>query len=117
MDRNLGFPKKFCFAKISLNVKEAKKEGFLVQIEGFKWIRFLYSYPETITDELIKVIKENDKICKYFDIPLQHISDPVLKRMNRKSNEESIRKLISKIRKEIPDVGCHIDINEKKYDK
>ena len=63
--------------------------------EGIKWIRFLYSYPETITDELIKVVKENDKICKYFDIPLQHISDPVLKRMNRKSNEESIRKLIS----------------------
>ena len=48
-------------------------------------------------------MKENDKICKYFDIPLQHISDPVLKRMNRKSNEESIRKLISKIRKEIPE--------------
>ena len=74
------------------------------EIDGIKWIRFLYSYPETITDELIKVVKENDKICKYFDIPLQHISDPVLKRMNRKSNEESIRKLISKIRKEIPDV-------------
>ena len=74
------------------------------QIDGIRWIRFLYSYPETITDELIKVVKENDKICKYFDIPLQHISDPVLKKMNRKSNEESIRKLISKIRKEIPDV-------------
>jgi len=73
-------------------------------IEEIKWIRFLYSYPETITDELIKVVKENDKICKYFDIPLQHISDPVLKRMNRKSNEESIKKLILKIRKEIPDV-------------
>jgi len=76
----------------------------LSEIDGIKWIRFLYSYPETITDELIKVVKENDKICKYFDIPLQHISDPVLKRMNRKSNEESIKKLISKIRKEIPNV-------------
>ena len=75
----------------------------LSNIEGIRWIRFLYSYPETITDELIKVVKENDKICKYFDIPLQHISDPLLKRMNRKSDEESIRKLISKIRKEIPD--------------
>ena len=74
------------------------------KIDGIKWIRFLYSYPETITDELIKIVKENDKICKYFDIPLQHISDPVLKRMNRKSNEEGIKKLISKIRKEIPDV-------------
>ena len=48
------------------------------------------------------MVKENDKICKYFDIPLQHISDPVLKIMNRKSNEESIKKLITKIRKEIP---------------
>lgn len=75
----------------------------LSKIDGIRWIRFLYAYPETITDELIKVVKENDKICKYFDIPLQHISNPILKRMNRKSNEESIRKLINKIRKEIPD--------------
>jgi len=75
----------------------------LSEIEGIKWIRFLYSYPETITDELIKVVKENHKICKYFDIPLQHISNPVLKRMNRKSNEESIKKLISKIKEEIPE--------------
>jgi ribosomal protein S12 methylthiotransferase len=76
----------------------------LSKIEGIEWIRFLYSYPETITDELIKVVKENNKICKYFDIPIQHISDDVLKRMNRKSNGESIRNLIKKIRKEIPDV-------------
>lgn len=75
----------------------------LSKIEGIRWIRFLYAYPETITDELIRVVKENEKICKYFDIPLQHISDSVLKRMNRKSNEVSIKKLISKIRKEIPD--------------
>ena len=75
----------------------------LSKIDGIKWIRFLYAYPETITDELIKVVKENDKICKYFDIPLQHISDSVLRRMNRKSNEESIKNLISKIKKEIPD--------------
>ena len=75
----------------------------LSKIEEIRWIRVLYSYPETITDELIRVVKENDKICKYFDIPLQHISDPVLKRMNRKSNEESIKKLLSKIKKEIPD--------------
>ena len=74
----------------------------LSKIEGIKWIRFLYTYPESITDELIKVVKENKKICKYFDIPIQHISDTVLKRMNRKSNGESIRKLITKIRKEIP---------------
>ena len=75
----------------------------LCKIEGIKWIRFLYSYPETITDELLKVIKENKKICKYFDIPIQHISDSVLKRMNRKSNGQSIRKLIDKIRSEIPE--------------
>ena len=73
------------------------------KIDGIRWIRFLYAYPETITDELIEVVKENDKICKYFDIPLQHISDSVLKRMNRKSNSESICELIQKIRKEIPE--------------
>ena len=74
------------------------------KIERIRWIRFLYAYPETITDELIKEVKENNKICKYFDIPLQHISNPVLKRMNRKSDEESIKRLLTKIRKEIPDV-------------
>lgn len=76
----------------------------LSRIEGIEWIRFLYSYPETITDDLIKEVKENDKICKYFDIPMQHISDKILKKMNRKSDEESIKKLITKLRKEIPDV-------------
>lgn len=76
----------------------------LCKIDGIKWIRFLYSYPETITDELIEVVKKEDKICKYFDIPIQHISDSVLKRMNRKSNGESIRKVIEKLRKEIPNV-------------
>ena len=74
----------------------------LCQIEGFKWIRFLYTYPETITDELLGVVKKEDKICKYFDIPLQHISNKVLKRMNRKSNKESIENLIKKIKQEIP---------------
>ena len=76
----------------------------LCKIDGVKWVRFLYAYPETITDELIKVVKENDKICKYFDIPIQHISDSVLKRMNRKSNGASIKNVIAKIRKEIPNV-------------
>ena len=76
----------------------------LCKINGFKWIRFLYAYPETITDELIEVVKNNEKICNYFDIPIQHISNPVLKKMNRKSNEESIKELIKKIRKEIPNV-------------
>ena len=76
----------------------------LCKIKDLHWIRFLYAYPETIDDELIKVVKENDKICKYFDIPIQHISDKVLKMMNRKSNGKSIRELIKKIRNEIPNV-------------
>ena len=74
------------------------------KIEGIKWIRFLYSYPEGITDELIDVVAKNTKIAKYFDIPLQHISDNVLKRMNRKTNKKQINELISKIRNKIPDV-------------
>ena len=74
----------------------------LCKIDGIEWIRFLYAYPESITDELIQVVKKNDKICKYFDIPIQHISDEVLKRMNRKNNGESIKKLIKKIRTQIP---------------
>lgn len=84
--------------------KLAKLLQELEKIEGIKWIRFLYSYPETITDELIKVVKNSSKICHYFDIPIQHISNKVLKRMNRKSDHTSIVKLIEKIRKEIPDV-------------
>ena len=76
----------------------------LCKLEKLHWIRFLYAYPETIDDELIRVVKENDKICKYFDIPIQHISDTVLKRMNRQSNGNTIRNLIQKLRKEIPDV-------------
>lgn len=74
------------------------------KIDGIKWIRFLYAYPETITPDLIKLVKENDKICKYFDIPIQHISDTVLKRMNRQSNGKTIRNLIQTLRKEIPNV-------------
>ena len=76
----------------------------LSEIDGIKWIRFLYSYPEGITDELIEVVKNNEKICKYFDIPIQHISNKVLKRMNGKTNKEQIEKLIEKIRKEIPNI-------------
>ena len=76
----------------------------LCKIDGIHWIRFLYAYPETIDDELIKVVKENEKICKYFDIPIQHISDTILKRMNRQNDGKSIRRLIQKLRKEIPEV-------------
>lgn len=73
------------------------------KIEKIKWIRFLYAYPESITDELIQEVKNNTKICKYFDIPIQHISDSILKKMNRKSSGKSIKDLINKIRKEIPE--------------
>lgn len=76
----------------------------LSEIQGIEWIRFLYSYPETITDDLINEVKTNKKICKYFDIPIQHISNNILKKMNRKTTKESIIKLIEKLRKEIPDV-------------
>lgn len=74
------------------------------KIDGVHWIRFLYAYPETITDELIQVMKNNPKVCHYWDIPIQHIADPVLKRMNRKSNGKSIQDLFQKLRQEIPDV-------------
>ena len=76
----------------------------LCKIKQLKWIRFLYTYPETITEELINVVKSENKICKYIDIPIQHISDSVLKRMNRKSSATSIKELIDKLRKEIPNV-------------
>ena len=76
----------------------------LCKIDGIHWIRFLYSYPEGITDELIQVVKNEEKIAKYFDIPIQHISNVVLKKMNRKTSKQNIENLISKIRKEIPNV-------------
>ena len=76
----------------------------LCKIEKIKWIRFLYTYPETIDEELIKTIKKEDKICKYLDIPIQHISDTVLKRMNRKSSKNGIENLIKKLREEIPNI-------------
>ena len=76
----------------------------LSNIYEIKCIRFLYSYPEGITDELINVVANNSKIAKYFDIPIQHISDTVLKRMNRRTNKKQITSLIKKIRKAIPDV-------------
>ena len=66
----------------------------LCKIDGIHWIRFLYSYPEGITDELIKIVKNEEKIAKYFDIPIQHISNEVLKKMNRKTSKENIEKLI-----------------------
>ena len=75
----------------------------LCDIDGFEWIRFLYAYPESITDELIETVKNQDKICNYFDIPIQHISDKVLKRMNRRTTGKQIEELIKKIKNQIPD--------------
>ena len=74
------------------------------KIDGIEWIRFLYSYPEGITDELIDTVANNAKIAKYFDIPIQHISNAVLKRMNRKTSKEKIENLLEKIRNKIPNV-------------
>ena len=76
----------------------------LSEIPEIKWIRFLYTYPEGITNELIQTVKNNEKICKYFDIPIQHISNKILKRMNRRTSKEQIEELITKLRQEIPDV-------------
>lgn len=76
----------------------------LCKIDGIEWIRTLYCYPESITDELIETIANENKICKYIDIPLQHCDGDVLKKMNRKGDKESLTALIKKIRNKIPDV-------------
>ena len=76
----------------------------LSKIKGIEWIRFLYSYPEGITDKLIETVANNDKIAKYFDIPIQHISDQILKKMNRKTSKENITKILEKIRNRISNV-------------
>lgn len=76
----------------------------LSDIKGIEWIRFLYSYPEGITDKLIETVANNKKIAKYFDIPIQHISNSILKKMNRKTSKENIVNIINKIRREIPNV-------------
>lgn len=75
----------------------------LAEIEGIKWIRLLYLYPDGITSEMIDLIKNNPKFVKYFDMPLQHINNDVLKKMNRKMTREEIVQALTLIRKEIPD--------------
>ncbi len=76
----------------------------LCRIPGLYWIRILYCYPEEITDDLIQVIKQEEKICHYLDIPVQHGSDSVLKRMGRKTDSEQIRNMVKKLRENIPDI-------------
>ncbi|NTV79046.1 MAG: 30S ribosomal protein S12 methylthiotransferase RimO, partial [Clostridiales bacterium] len=76
----------------------------LCKISGLYWIRILYCYPEEITEELIETIKSEEKICHYLDIPIQHASDSVLKKMGRKTNQEELRGIIQKLRTQIPDI-------------
>lgn len=76
----------------------------LSKIEKLHWIRTLYTYPEKITDELIETIKNEEKLVKYLDIPLQHINDDVLRRMNRRGKKTDIKAVIEKLRREIPDI-------------
>lgn len=76
----------------------------LCGIEGLSWIRILYCYPEEITDELIETIRSEEKICNYLDIPIQHASDHVLRRMGRRTNEAQLREMIEKLRERIPDI-------------
>lgn len=76
----------------------------MCEIEGLFWIRILYCYPEEIDDALIQTIKTETKICHYLDIPIQHASDHVLKRMGRRTSEKQLRENIAKLRQEIPDI-------------
>lgn len=76
----------------------------LCEIDGIRWIRVLYCYPDKITDELLQVMAEEEKIVKYLDLPLQHCNGRVLKTMNRKGNKEELVKLIAKIRKKVPGI-------------
>lgn len=78
--------------------------GELSKIEKLQWIRLLYCYPDRITDELIDAIAENDKVCNYIDMPMQHADGEILKAMNRKGDKESLLALVEKIRERIPDV-------------
>lgn len=76
----------------------------LCKISGLRWIRILYCYPEEIYDELIQTMKEEPKICHYLDLPIQHASDAVLKRMGRRTTRKELTEKVQKLRKEIPDI-------------
>lgn len=77
----------------------------LCKISGLRWIRILYCYPEEITDELIQVMKEEDKICKYLDLLIQHACDDILKRMGRRTSKAQLKAIIEKLRREIPEIA------------
>ena len=76
----------------------------LAAIPGIRWIRVQYCYPEEITEELIQVIKKEPKICHYLDLPIQHASDRILKRMGRRTTQADLRRIIGRLRQEIPDI-------------
>ncbi|MCM1123983.1 MAG: 30S ribosomal protein S12 methylthiotransferase RimO [Eubacterium sp.] len=76
----------------------------LCQIDGIRWIRILYCYPEEIDDELIRTIRDEEKICHYLDLPIQHASDTILQRMGRKTSRKQLEDIIGKLRQEIPDI-------------
>ena len=76
----------------------------LCKVSGIQWIRILYCYPEEITDELIQVMKEEKKVCHYLDLPIQHASDSILKRMGRRTTKQELKDIIGKLRREIPDI-------------
>lgn len=75
----------------------------LCKIEGLKWLRSYYMHPEYVTDELIETIRDEEKICKYFDVPIQHVSDNILRNMARAKNGEQVKSVLERIRKAIPD--------------
>ena len=88
------------YGKKSLHILLKK----LCEIRGIRWIRVLYCYPEEIYDELIETIRDEKKICHYLDIPIQHASDRILKRMGRRTSKQELIDIIGKLRKEIPDI-------------
>lgn len=85
------------------SLKLAELLNKISKIDGVKWIRILYMYLYEVSDELLLEIKNNDKVCKYFDIPIQHMSDKVLKEMNRKDTKELIYNKVNKIKEMIPE--------------
>lgn len=88
------------YGKKSLHILLKK----LCEIRGIRWIRILYCYPEEIYDELIETIRDEKKICHYLDIPIQHVSDRILKRMGRRTSKQELIDIVGKLRKEIPDI-------------
>lgn len=82
----------------------------LCMIEGIQWIRILYCYPDVISDELINTMAEEEKICKYLDLPIQHCNNTILKRMNRKTTKEHILTIIEKLRRRMPDIALRTSL-------